>query len=169
MSYKSLNARDCLALCASLGHVPAIRSLLDQVKSEAMQGLRDQLDPLTDLHDLLERAVHPDAPVVITEGGIIRDGYSRMLDEYRAASSGGKQWILDLEQKEREATGIRNLRIQYNRVFGYYIEVTKSYLSMVPDRYIRKQTLANAERYMTPELKEMEQKVVGAQEQSVRL
>ena len=169
VAYKSLNARDCLALCASMGRVPGIRSLLSQVKSEAMCTLRDQLDPMEDLHDLLERAIHPDAPAVITEGGIIRDGYSRMLDDYRAASTGGRQWILELEQKEREATGIRNLRIQYNRVFGYYIEVTKSYLSMVPERYIRKQTLANAERYMTPELKEMEQKVVGAQEQSVRL
>ena len=106
---------------------------------------------------------------MITEGGIIRDGYSPMLDEYREAQTSGKQWILDLEQKEREETGIKNLRIQYNRVFGYYIEVTKSYLSLVPDRYTRKQTLANAERYMTPELKETEQKIIGAQEQSVRL
>lgn len=92
-----------------------------------------------------------------------------MLDEYRAASTSGKQWILELEQKEREETGIRNLRIQYNRVFGYYIEVSKSYYEMVPARYIRKQTLANCERYMTPELKEIEQKIVGAQEQSTRL
>ena len=106
---------------------------------------------------------------LITEGGIIRDGYSQMLDEYRAASTSGKQWILELEQKEREETGIRNLRIQYNRVFGYYIEVSKSYYEMVPARYIRKQTLANCERYMTPELKEIEQKIVGAQEQSTRL
>lgn len=169
VAYKNLNARDCLALCASLSRVPGIRSLLDRASSRAVQTIRDQLDPLEDLTALLEKSIHPDAPVVITEGGIIRDGYSSMLDEYRLAATNGKQWILELEQREREATGIKNLRVQYNRVFGYYIEVTKSYLDMVPDRYIRKQTLANAERYMTPELKEIEQKIVGAQEQSVRL
>ncbi|MBQ8654232.1 MAG: DNA mismatch repair protein MutS [Clostridia bacterium] len=169
VAYKSINARDCLSLCASLGRVPGIRNLLDQAHSLAVQEIRDQLDPLESLTALLERAIHPDAPVVITEGGIIRDGYSAMLDEYRAASTSGKQWIIDLEQREREATGIKNLRVQYNRVFGYYIEVTKSYYDMVPQHYIRKQTLANCERYMTPELKEIEQKIVGAQEQSVRL
>ena len=118
---------------------------------------------------MLEKAINPDAPILITEGGIIRDGYSQILDEYREAQKNGRQWILDLEAKEREETGIRNLRVQYNKVFGYYIEVTKSFLSQVPDRYIRKQTLTNAERFMTPELKEMEQKIIGAQEQSVRL
>lgn len=169
VAYKSMNARDCLALCASLGKVPGVRNLLDNAKSQAVQDIRDQLDPLESLTALLERAIHPDAPIVITEGGIIRDGYSAMLDEYRAASTSGKQWIIDLEQREREATGIKNLRVQYNRVFGYYLEVTKSYYELVPDRYIRKQTLANCERYMTPELKEIEQKIVGAQEQSVRL
>lgn len=169
VAYKSLNAKDCLALNASLGKVPAIRQLLDGVSSQVVRDIRDQLDPLSDLTALLERAIHPDAPLAITEGGIIREGYSPMLDEYRQAATNGKQWILELEQKEREVTGIRNLRIQYNKVFGYYIEVTKSYYSMVPERYTRKQTLANAERYMTPELKEMEQKIVGAQEQSVRL
>ncbi len=169
VAYKSLNARDCLALAASLGRVPGIRSLLDQAESEAVRELRDQLDPLEDLTELLNKAIHPEAPAVITEGGIIRDGYSPMLDEYRAASSGGKQWMMDMEAREREETGIRTLRIQYNRVFGYYIEVTKSYYAMVPARYVRKQTLAGSERYTTPELKEMEQKIVGAQEQSVRL
>ncbi|MBQ6722255.1 MAG: DNA mismatch repair protein MutS, partial [Clostridia bacterium] len=99
----------------------------------------------------------------------IRDGYNPTLDEYREAQKHGRQWILDMENREREATGIRNLRIQYNKVFGYYIEVTKSFLSQVPPRYIRKQTLTNAERFMTPELKEVEQKIIGAQEQSVRL
>ncbi len=169
VSYKSINARDCLALCASLGKVPGIRGLLSEAKSQAVRQVRDQLDPLEDLTALLERAIHPDAPLAISEGGIIRDGYSAMLDEYRAASVSGKQWILDLEQREREATGIKNLRVQYNKVFGYYIEVTKSYYELVPERYTRKQTLTNCERYMTPELKEMEQKIVGAQEQSVRL
>ena len=169
VAYRNMNARDCLALCASLKRIPGIRNLLINVQSAEMSRIREELNPLEELTDLLDRAIHPDAPVVITEGGIIREGYSKILDEYREAQTSGKQWILDLEAREREETGIRNLRIQYNKVFGYYIEVTKSFLSQVPDRYIRKQTLTNAERYMTPELKEIEQKVIGAQEQSVRL
>ena len=169
VSYKSLNARDCLSLCASLKKVPGIRNLLAGAQSQGVQAVYALLDPLEDLTGLLERAIHPDAPPVISEGGIIRDGYSAILDEYRSAATNGKQWIIDLEAKEREATGIKNLRIQYNRVFGYYIEVTKSYYDMVPMRYQRRQTLANSERYITPELREIEQKIVGAQEQSVRL
>ena len=168
VSYKSLNARDCLSLCASLKKVPGIRNLLSGAQSQGVQAVYALLDPLEDLTGLLERAIHPDAPPVISEGGIIRDGYSAILDEYRSAATNGKQWIIDLEAKEREATGIKNLRIQYNRVFGYYIEVTKSYYDMVPMRYQRRQTLANSERYITPELREIEQKIVGAQEQSVR-
>ena len=169
VAYKSLNARDCLSLCASLGKVPAIRELLGNCQSDALREVLDSLDPIEDLTALLEQAIHPDAPITITDGGIIRDGYNQLLDEYREASTSGKQWILELEQREREETGIRNLRVQYNKVFGYYIEVTKSYYDLVPLRYVRKQTLANCERYMTPELKEIEQKIVGAQEQSVRL
>ncbi len=169
VSYKSINARDCLSLCASLQKVPKIRDLLREARSQSVLEIRDELDCLPELTELLTRAIHPDAPVLITDGGIINDGYSSMLDEYRTASTNGKQWILELEQKERQETGIRNLRIQYNRVFGYYIEVSKSFYEMVPERYVRKQTLANCERYMTPELKEIEQKIVGAQEQSVRL
>ena len=169
VAYRNMNARDCLALCASLKRIPGIRNLLINVQSAEMIRIHDELNPLDELTDLLDRAIHPDAPVIITEGGIIREGYSQILDEYREAQTSGKQWILDLEAREREETGIRNLRIQYNKVFGYYIEVTKSFLSQVPERYIRKQTLTNAERYMTPELKEIEQKIIGAQEQSVRL
>ncbi len=169
VSYKSINARDCLALCASLKKVPDIRDLLINCQSDAVRQIMDDLDPLEELTDLLERAIHPEAPITISEGGIINDGYSAMLDEYRLASTSGKQWIIELEQRERENTGIRNLRVQYNKVFGYYIEVTKSYYEMVPDHYTRKQTLTNCERFMTPELKEIEQKIVGAQEQSVRL
>ena len=169
VSYRNLNARDCLALCASFKRIPGIRDLIGEMKCDEIRNIRDSLDPMEDLTDLLEKAIHPDAPILITEGGIIRDGYSEILDEYREAQKNGRQWILDLEAKEREETGIRNLRVQYNKVFGYYIEVTKSFLSQVPDRYIRKQTLTNAERFMTPELKEMEQKIIGAQEQSVRL
>ena len=169
VAYRNMNARDCLALCGSLKRIPGIKDLLNHARTSEIKRIYEELDPLADLTDLLEHAIHPDAPAVITEGGIIREGYSPVLDEYREAQTNGKQWILDLEASEREATGIRNLRIQYNKVFGYYIEVTKSFLGMVPDRYIRKQTLTNAERFMTPELKEVEQKIIGAQEQSVRL
>ena len=169
VAYKTINARDCLALCASLGRVPGIRGLLMKAESGAVREIVGRLDPLEELTDLLTRAVNPDAPLLLTEGGVIRDGYSSMLDDYRSAEKNGRQWILELEQRERDSTGIKNLRIQYNKVFGYYIEVTKSYYELVPDRYTRKQTLANCERYMTPELKEIEQKIIGAQEQSVRL
>ena len=169
VSYKSLNARDCLSLCASLKRVPDIRSLLSNAQSQGVRAIYALLDPLEDLTALLEHAINPEAPPVISEGGIIRDGYSAILDEYRSAATNGKQWIIDMEAREREATGIKNLRIQYNRVFGYYIEVTKSYYDMVPMHYQRRQTLANSERYITPELREIEQKIVGAQEQSVRL
>ncbi len=174
VSYRNLNARDCLALCASFRRIPGIRELvasgtIQDAASGELPRILQALDPMEDLTALLEAAIHPDAPIQITEGGIIRDGYNPTLDEYREAQKHGRQWILDMENREREATGIRNLRIQYNKVFGYYIEVTKSFLSQVPPRYIRKQTLTNAERFMTPELKEVEQKIIGAQEQSVRL
>ena len=169
VAYKSLNARDCLALCASLGRVPAVKNLLAGAESQAVKSIYEQLDPLEELTDLLERCINPEAPLTISEGNIIRSGYSALLDEYREASANGKQWILEMEQKEREETGIKNLRIPYNKVFGYCIEVTKSYYDLVPLRYQRRQTLANCERYVTPELKEIERKIVGAQEQSVRL
>lgn len=169
VSYKSLNARDCLALGASLGRVPEIKQLLSGANSQTVRSICDQLNPLTELTDLLQRAIHPDAPLTITEGNIIRPGYSAQLDEYREASANGKQWILDMEQKEREETGIKNLRIPYNKVFGYVIEVTKSFYDLVPLRYQCRQTLANCERYITPELKDIERKIIGAQEQSTRL
>ena len=169
VAYKSMNARDCLALGNSLSRVPGIKKLLENASSDAVKEIVEGLDPLTELTELLVEAIEPEAPITITEGGIIKDGYSPVIDKYRDAARNGKQWIANLEQREREETGIRNLRIQYNKVFGYYIEVTKSYYDLVPYRYQRKQTLANAERFTTPELKEIEQEITGAQEQSVRL
>lgn len=169
VAYHNINARDCLALAASLHRIPAIRSLLAEVQSRAMMDLRDSMNPLAELTALLDRAIHPDAPFVMGEGGIIAPGYNKELDEYRDAAANGRQWIAELELREREATGIRNLRVTYNKVFGYAIEVTKSFLSMVPEHYHRKQTLANAERYITEELREIERKITGAQEQSIRL
>jgi DNA mismatch repair protein MutS len=169
VSYRTLTARDCLSLTRSLKQVPGILSMLSGVEIEAVRVIVNQLDPLSDLADLLECAIHPDAPLALADGGIIADHYSAQLDELRSASTQGRQWILDLEAREREESGIKNLRIQYNRVFGFYIEVTKSNYAMVPARYQRRQTLASAERYTTDELRAIENKVTGAQEQSVRL
>jgi DNA mismatch repair protein MutS len=163
VSYRNLNARDCLALFASFKKIPAIKNLLSDASSYELKSIRDELDTMEDLTNLLESSIHPDAPILITEGGIIRDGYSQELDEYREAQKNGKQWILDLEQKERDATGIRNLRVQYNKVFGYYIEVTNSHLSKVPSDYVRKQTLTGGERFITDALKKHEDEVLTAQ------
>jgi len=169
VAYKSINARDCLALGNSMAKVPGIMELLMTEENGMLRSVLNQLDPLTDLTELLQNAINPDAPLAITEGEIIKTGYCQALDEYRLAATNGKQWILEMEAQERQETGIKNLRIQYNKVFGYYIEVTKSYYDLVPLRYQRKQTLTNCERYITPELREIEQKIMGAQEQSVRL
>ncbi len=169
ISYNSLNARDCLALLQSLKRIPGIQTLLRGFDTPAAQALAHPLSPLQGLCDLLERAIHPDAPALLSEGGIIADGYNAELDGYREASQHGKQWVLDLETAERQETGIKNLRIQYNRVFGFYIEVTKSNLSNVPLRYTRKQTLANCERYVTPELADIERKITGSQQAALAL
>ncbi len=170
VAYRTVAPKDCLALCDSLSHVPAIRDAVRALRAGGiLLELQDSLEPLEDVRDLLERAIDPDAPALMSDGRFIREGYSAELDGCRAASRDGKQWISDLEAKERELTGIRNLRIQYNRVFGYYIEVTKSNYAQVPYRYTRKQTLANCERYTTQELHEIEETVLGAQDKAVRL
>jgi DNA mismatch repair protein MutS len=169
ISYRTISARDCLALRASLECLPRVRSLLEQVHSEALDTLFARMDPVTEAAEMLAKAIHPDAPAVLGEGGVIRDGFDAELDALRTASVQGKQWIAGLEANEREATGIKNLRIHYNRVFGYYFEVTKSYYELVPYRYQRKQTLANSERFTTPELTELEQKILGAEDKAQRL
>ncbi|MDY3816428.1 MAG: DNA mismatch repair protein MutS [Candidatus Limiplasma sp.] len=169
ISYNSLTARDCLALLRSLQAVAPVKQLLSGFDSVPVQALAHTMSPLDSLCDLLERAINPDAPILLSDGNVIRDGYSAELDEYREAMVNGKQWILDMEAAERQETGIKNLRIQYNRVFGYYIEVTKSNLNLVPLRYTRRQTLANAERFVTPELQEIERKIVNAQQMSLAL
>ena len=169
VSYNSINARDCLALLRSLKQVPALQSLLSEDACAPVRNALGALDPLPELSKLLEDAIDPDAPLQITEGAVIRKGYNAQLDELRSAATQGKMWLSDLEAKEREETGIKTLRIQYNRVFGYYIEVTKAYYGLVPLRYQRRQTLANSERYTTEELREIESKITGAQEQSTRL
>ena len=169
VSYQTLGPRDCLSLLRSLEQAPEVLRLMDGIGSDALRMVRESVDPVEDLTVLLSGALSEDAPLSAADPGIIREGYSPELDEYRLASKAGKQWLLELEQKEREATGIKNLRIQYNRVFGYYIEVTKSNYALVPDRYFRRQTLTNAERFTTEELRALEAKITGAEEQAAAL
>ena len=169
VAYHSLNARDCLSLLRGLLQVPGTLSLLDMVSAQGLRAAAQLLDPLPEIVILLETAIDPDAPLALTEGGVIRAAYNTQLDDFRAAAVQGRQWLLDLEVRERRRTGIKNLKVQYNRVFGYFIEVTKSNYLLVPDDYIRRQTLANAERYTTQELKELESKVTGAQGEAQRL
>ena len=169
VSYGTLNARDCLALLRSLNQVPQLEELLAGEEYAHVRNMLGSLDPIPGLTQLLENAIDPEAPLQITDGSVIREGYHAQLDELRNAATLGKQWISDLEAREREETGIKSLKIQFNRVFGYYIEVTKSYYNLVPLRYQRRQTLASSERYTTDELRQIESKVSGAQEQSSRL
>jgi DNA mismatch repair protein MutS len=169
IAYDTLNARDCLALTATLSRVPQIKRILAPADCPLLLELCAALDPMEDLTGLLERAISPDAPIALKEGGIFQPGYNRELDHFRRASTEGKTWLSELEQRERELTGIKNLKIGYNRVFGYYIEVTRSFYDLVPYRYTRKQTLANCERFFTEELKELERTILGAEESAVTL
>ncbi|MGI6150608.1 MAG: DNA mismatch repair protein MutS [Christensenellales bacterium] len=169
LSYGTLNARDALSLKNSLSAIPSIKHDILASGFQALTALAEQLDSMTELHAILEDAIAEDPPAVITEGGIIKTGYNEQIDELRQAATEGKDWLNRLEEAERDATGIKNLRIGFNRVFGYYIEVTKSNYALVPLRYERKQTLANSERFITPELKELEDKILGAQERCVAL
>lgn len=169
ISYATLDARNCLALKNSLVRLPALKKALACSTSVLLNGLHDSLDVMEDICALLEASIDEDAPAGITEGGIIKTGYNADIDELKDMSHNGKQQIAGLESAERQATGIKNLKVGYNKVFGYYFEVTKSYLELVPYRYIRKQTLANCERFVTPELKELEEKLSGAEEKRVTL
>ncbi len=169
IAYGSLNARDALSLKNSLAALPALCQSLSNTKNPGLQALSGSIDLLEDVRKILEEAIAEDPPAVITEGGIIKNGYNAEVDRLRTAATNGRQWVVELEQKEREQTGIKNLKISYNKVFGYYIEVTRSYFSQVPARYERRQTLANAERFITPELKELEETILGAQERLVAL
>ncbi|MGB9607224.1 MAG: DNA mismatch repair protein MutS [bacterium] len=161
--------KDLLILKKGLGSVSAISPHLMEVKSELLGEIRERLNPLPDLYSLLDRALRDDAPSTLREGGIIKEGFSKELDELRKASAQGKEWIAQMENKERLRTGIKSLKIGYNAVFGYYIEVTKPNLHLVPKDYIRKQTLVNAERFITEPLKELEAKVLGAEERMAEL
>ena len=162
--YQSANPRDLIAFKSSLSMLPHIKYILSDMKSSLNQELYEELDPLENICDLIEHAIQDDPPLAMKEGGIIKDGYHEEVDRLRHAKSDGKEWLAKLESEEREKTGIKNLRIKYNKVFGYYLEVTNSYKDLVPDYYTRKQTLANAERYITPELKELEDMILGAED-----
>ena len=170
----SVNARELTSLKNSLMKLPQLKKLLEKISSDTKDKyfieFFETIDTLEDVYTLIDKAIVEDAGVTIKEGGIIKDGFSKQVDEYRMASSKGQEWLMELEAKEKERTGIKGkwLRIGYNRVFGYYIEVTNAYKNQVPeDRYIRKQTLAGAERYVTEELKEIEEKILGAKEKLV--
>ena len=164
ISYKTANPRDLLAFCQSIAMIPPIKNLLGEFTGEKLKTLREELDSLEELHDLISRAIVDDPPVTVREGGIIREGYSQEADKLRQAKTEGKDWLAQLEAKEREKTGIKNLKIKFNKVFGYYFEVTNSFKDLVPDYFIRKQTLTNAERYMTDELKNLEDIILGAED-----
>ena len=164
VSYQSANPRDLIAFKTSIGMIPPIRRLLGQFQSEELKKVYEDMDELQDLYQVLDKAIVEDPPLAMKEGGIIKDGYDRQIDDYRQAKTKGKTWLAELEAEEKEKTGIKNLKIKYNKVFGYYLEVTNSFKDMVPDYYTRKQTLTNAERYITPRLKELEDMILGAED-----
>ena len=165
----SVNGRELLGLAQGLRCLPLVKQQLQNAHSPLLQSLRDAIEPMTDCADMIEQTLVDEPPITIREGGLIRPGFSQEADRLRDIMNGGKDTILAIEAAEREKTGIRTLRVSYNRVFGYYIEVSKSFMDQVPEHYIRKQTLANNERYITPELKELEEQVLTAKDRLVAL
>lgn len=164
ISYKTANPRDLIAFRNSLSMLPAIKTLLEGFDTRVLNDIRERLDTLEDIYHLIEDAIVDEPPIAIREGGIIKEGFHETIDSLRRAKTDGKNWLAALEEEDRERTGIKNLRIKYNKVFGYYFEVTNSYKDLVPEDYIRKQTLANAERYTTPRLKELEDSILNAED-----
>ncbi|CAM3028493.1 DNA mismatch repair protein MutS [Lactiplantibacillus plajomi] len=170
VAFGSVNGRDLIQLKTSLRQVPKIRYILSELDVKVFDAEVRQLDPVSDVADLIDQAIMEEPPLSVTDGGVIKDGYDAQLDKYRDAMNNGKKWIAELEAKERQVTGIKNLKIGFNRVFGYYIEVTKANLAQLPaDRYERKQTLTNAERFSTPELKSHEALILEAESHSTQL
>ena len=164
ISYKTANPRDLLSFKNSLEMLPYIKDILGEFSCELLKKMNEDLDPLRDLYELIDRSIVDEPPISLREGNIIKDGYSEEADKYRKAKTEGKAWLADLETEEKEKTGIKNLKIKYNKVFGYYFEVTNSFKDLVPDYFIRKQTLTNAERYTTDRLKELEDIIMGAED-----
>lgn len=169
ISYGNANARDMISLKNSLNQLPNIKKILATTQSHLLKKLYEELDILEDVYELIEQAIIEEPPISVKDGGLIKLGYHEEVDELKTATTDGKRWLVELEVKEKEQTGIKNLKIGFNKVFGYFIEVTKSNLSQVPDRFIRKQTLTNGERYITEELKELENKILGAEEKLIGL
>lgn len=164
ISYKTANPRDMIAFKNSLDMLPHIKNLLKEFTSDMLKDLYENMDSLEDVRDLIDSAILDDPPISVRDGGIIKDGFHEEADKLRGAKTEGKDWLAELEAKEKEKSGIKNLKIKYNKVFGYYFEVTNSFKDLVPDYFIRKQTLANAERYTTNELKELEDVILGAED-----
>ena len=164
VSYKTANPRDMIAFKTSLELLPAIKTVLEECKDPLLSGLREDLDPLEDIHNLLEDSIIEEPPLAIKEGGIIKEGFKEDIDKLKRAKTEGKQWLMELEEREREKTGIKNLKIKFNKVFGYYLDVTNSYKDLVPEHYIRKQTLANSERYTTEELNQLADTILGSED-----
>lgn len=169
ISYQTANPRDLIAFRNSVQMLPAIRMVLSEFGSAALTRLFGEMDALEDIHQWIAEAIVEEPPISVHDGGIIREGYFEEVDKLRRAKTDGKKWLAEIEAREREKTGIKNLRIKYNKVFGYYLEVTNSYRDLVPDYYTRKQTLTNAERYITPELKELEETILGAEDKLFQL
>ena len=163
------NAKDLLAFKASVNNLPFIKCLLNESKCNMLINIHNEIDTLEDLQKLIEDSIYEEPPFGLKEGNLIKKGFSESLDKLKEASTNGKQWIVDLEKKEKEKTGIKSLKVGYNKVFGYYIDITKSNIHSVPDYFIRKQTLSNSERYITPELKELEDTVLGAEQKLIEL
>ena len=169
VTYQTANPRDLIAFKNSIGMIPPIKTLLGDFKGDLLQEIQADMDSLEDIYALIDASIQEEPPITIREGGILKENYNEEIDRFRNAKTEGKTWLAELEQKEREKTGIKNLKIKYNKVFGYYLEVTNSYKELVPDYFTRKQTLANAERYITPELKELEDMILGAEDKLVSL
>ena len=169
MAYGNANARDMITLKNSLEKLPAVKQVLSQCNSKKLKELYDNIDELQDIYELIEKSIVDDPPMGIKDGGIIKLGYDEEIDKLKTATTQGKNWIIKLEAEEKEKTGIKTLKIGYNKVFGYYIEVSKSFIPQVPERFIRKQTLTNGERYITEELKNLENQILGAEEKVINL
>ncbi|MBD5520566.1 MAG: DNA mismatch repair protein MutS [Lachnospiraceae bacterium] len=169
VSYRTANPRDLIAFGSSLKMLPSIKTVLEDTHSQLLSEIQSEMDDLSDIFHLIDDAITQEPPITIKEGGIIKDGFNETIDELRKAKTEGKNWLANLENEDRERTGIKNLRIKYNKVFGYYFEVTNSYKNLVPDDYVRKQTLANAERYTTPKLKELEDTILNAEDKMYSL
>ncbi len=169
VTYQTANPRDLISLRNSIKMIAPVKKILHDFDCALLGTVQNDLDDLQDIYDLIKHSIEEEAPVSVREGGILKNGFTEEIDQLREARTNGKTWLADVEKREREQTGIKNLKIKYNKIFGYYLEVTNSYKNMVPEHYVRRQTLANAERYITPELKELEDMILGAEDKLVAM